>query len=145
MQKIERNKDKSYDVKIDWSSDLKLGELGEQTLIDILDSKSIEVKTDLMWQKTGNIALEIYCHGKPSGIQATKSDFWAVLNIIDGGAVGNIIILPTTSLKSFAKRVYTNIQNYPDCRIVQGGDNKSSTILLMPLEMAINHKKLLED
>jgi len=144
MQKIERNKDKTYDIRIDWSSDLKLGELGEQTLIDILNSKSIEVKTDLYWQKTGNIALEVYCNGKPSGIQSSKSDFWAIVNSYDG-EVGNIIILPTASLKRFAKQVYQNIKDYPDCRIVQGGDSRAATILLMPLDMAINHRKLLRE
>ena len=41
------------------------------------DKNKIEVKTERdWWFKTGNIAIEVECNGKPSGIMATKADYW---------------------------------------------------------------------
>ena len=38
---------------------------------------TIEVKSERnWWKKTGNIAIEYEYRGKPSGIYATKSDYW---------------------------------------------------------------------
>ena len=38
----------------------------------MLQDKKIEVKSERdMWQRTGNIAIEYQCYGKPSGIDAT--------------------------------------------------------------------------
>lgn len=39
------------------------------------ESKTYELKRDYKSQETGNIALEIKCNGKPSGIFASKADF----------------------------------------------------------------------
>ena len=35
-----------------------------------------EVKNELMVQRTGNVAIEIASRGNPSGIFATRSNFW---------------------------------------------------------------------
>ena len=43
----------------------------------LMDNKKIEIKTERdWWKKTGNIAIEYECNGKPSGIDKTESDFW---------------------------------------------------------------------
>lgn len=39
------------------------------------ESRTYELKRDYKSQETGNIALEIKCNGKPSGIFASKADF----------------------------------------------------------------------
>ena len=68
--------------------DLKYGQLREKKVHDIFSNKKIEVKTERdWWFKTGNIALEYECNGKPSGINATESDYW--IHIL---AKGNKII-----------------------------------------------------
>ena len=49
----------------------------EQQVADMLQDKKIEVKSERdVWQKTGNIAIEYESYGKPSGINATESDYW---------------------------------------------------------------------
>ena len=42
-------------------------------------SVKIEVKNDLKSSQTGNVAIEIICSGKPSGITTTKSNYWAIM------------------------------------------------------------------
>lgn len=37
---------------------------------------TFEVKNELMVTKTGNVAIEFTCRGKPSGIRITTADFW---------------------------------------------------------------------
>ena len=57
--------------------DLQYGQVREQMVADMLQNKKIEVKSERdVWQRTGNIAIEYECYGKPSGINATESDFW---------------------------------------------------------------------
>jgi hypothetical protein len=52
--------------------DLEYGKVREQQVADMLQDKKIEVKSERdVWQKTGNIAIEYECYGKPSGINAT--------------------------------------------------------------------------
>ena len=49
--------------------DLKWGEVREKQVADMLQNKTIEVKSERdMWQRTGNIAVEYESYGKPSGI-----------------------------------------------------------------------------
>ena len=56
--------------------DLAYGKLHEEKIISMLQDKKIEVKTERgMWSKTGNIAIEFESYGKPSGINATESDY----------------------------------------------------------------------
>ena len=57
--------------------DLEYGQVREQLVADMLQDKKIEVKSERdMWQRTGNIAIEYQSYGKPSGIDATESDYW---------------------------------------------------------------------
>ena len=48
--------------------------------MDLLHQKAgtkFEVKTERdWWHRTDNIAIEIACNGKPSGVMATKSEQW---------------------------------------------------------------------
>lgn len=45
-------------------------------LIDQSTGATIEVKHDRMIAKTGNVALEYECNGKPSGIKASTATYW---------------------------------------------------------------------
>ena len=71
--------------------DLQYGQLREQQVHDMFHNKKIEVKTERdWWKKTGNIAIEYECNGKPSGIDKTESDFW--IHILSNGT-GNYLSL----------------------------------------------------
>ena len=57
--------------------DLEFGSIREDKVAEMLCNKRIEVKSERgMWMDTGNIAIEYESYGKPSGIEATESDYW---------------------------------------------------------------------
>jgi hypothetical protein len=57
--------------------DLKYGKVREKEVAEMLQDKTIEVKSERnVWQKTGNIAIEFESYGKASGINSTESDYW---------------------------------------------------------------------
>jgi hypothetical protein len=43
---------------------------------------AIEMKEDFLTQKTGNVAVEFECRGKPSGINTTQSDLYIYKNTL---------------------------------------------------------------
>ena len=62
-----------------FDKDLKYGQERENRIVSILDKDKtkMEVKTERdWWFKTNNIAIEVECYGKPSGIMATEADYW---------------------------------------------------------------------
>ncbi len=63
--------------EFDFIADLEDANKRENELFDILNSKKIELKTEMReWVKTGNIFIEMECYGKPSGVMASQSYFW---------------------------------------------------------------------
>ena len=67
-----------------------------------IDSK-IEVKSERdIWQKTGNIAIEYECYGKPSGISSTEADYW-FHNLCIGEDTFATLVFKTDNLKSIIK------------------------------------------
>ena len=72
--KITFNRDSKFDIQ------LAQGQRTERRLADILKCGKIQFievkKEDWLWERTGNIAIEYECRGKPSGISLTKADFW---------------------------------------------------------------------
>jgi len=79
-----------------------------------------------VWQKTGNIAIEYECYGKPSGINATESDYW-FHNLCIGSETFATIVFDTASLK----RIIDNLDNK---RVVSGGDHNASKMYLLNLQ-----------
>ena len=71
--------------------DLEFGKMGEEFTQQVFEGNSkVEVKTERdIWVTTGNIAIEIRCNGKPSGLSTTESNVWIHLlahnNVIKGG------------------------------------------------------------
>jgi len=55
MGKTERTKEKYYDIKL---------------------TTTFEVKTDLQWEKTGNVAVELDGVNRRGGLAGTHADFW---------------------------------------------------------------------
>jgi hypothetical protein len=107
--------------------DLEYGKVREQQVADMLQDKKIEVKSERdVWQKTGNIAIEYECYGKPSGINATESDYW-FHNLCIGEDTFATIVFDTNSLK----RIIANLDKK---RSVSGGDNNASRMYLLNLQ-----------
>ena len=107
--------------------DLEYGKVREQQVADMLQDKKIEVKSERdVWQKTGNIAIEYECYGKPSGINATESDYW-FHNLCIGSETFATIVFDTASLK----RIIDNLDNK---RVVSGGDHNASRMYLLKLD-----------
>lgn len=123
MNKLEPNKKdrKKFDI------DLEYGKVREKQVADMLQDKKIEVKSERdVWQKTGNIAIEYECYGKPSGINATESDYW-FHNLCIGEETFATIVFDTQSLR----RIITNLDSK---RSVSGGDNNAARMYLLNLQ-----------
>ena len=88
-------------------------------MIDYIKPFSIEIKYDLYAKKSGNIAIEYFNtkQNKPSGINASKADFWVYY--LDNDSI-NIITL--TKLIKFTKTEQPH-------KIVDGGDNNAALML----------------
>ena len=116
--------------------DLKYGQEREQRLASILDKdkNKIEVKTERdWWFKTGNIAIEIECNGKPSGIMATKADYWVHI-LAEGDKDYCRLIFDTRTIKRLAKKYIGTLKN--------GGDGWRSRFVLIPLSEIFLPKNL---
>ena len=110
--------------------DLQYGQVREKIVANMLQDKKIEVKSERgMWLKTGNIAIEYECYGKPSGINATKSDYW-FHNLCVGDEVFATLVFETKMLK---KIINASI-NENQVRSVSGGDHNASRMYLMNIQ-----------
>ena len=126
MSKLEpKTKDrKKFDL------DLKYGQVREKIVANMLQDKKIEVKSERgMWLKTGNIAIEYESYGKPSGINATDSDYW-FHNLCVGDQVYGTLVFETKMLK----RIVNTSINENQVRSVSGGDHNASKMYLMNIQ-----------
>ena len=107
--------------------DLQYGEVREDKIADMLTNKKIEVKSERdLWQKTGNICIEYKSWGKPSGIDATESDYW-FHNLCIGDDEYCTLVFNTNTLKKIVKRL-------DSFKTVSGGDNRASQMYLLNLQ-----------
>jgi len=118
-----------YNSKFDL--DLKFGEEYEQGLEKLFKTKGkIEVKTERdKWIETGNIAIEIRCRGKKSGLSITESDWWFHI-LSEKGKVKGMICLPVEELKNICRVMIKN----GTAKKVMGGDDNESEMLLLPIK-----------
>ena len=110
--------------------DLSLGEKYEDSIAQILTIAKIEVKAEIdTWRKTGNIAIEIRCNGKLSGLSVTEADHWChVLSYKD--EIKMVLMFPIKELK----RIVKELTEKKEARVVMGGDNNLSQLVLIPLD-----------
>ena len=107
--------------------DLQYGKVREKNVASMLQDKKIEVKSERdMWQRTGNIAIEYQSYGKPSGIDATTSDYW-FHNLCVGEETFATLVFKTDSLRKI-------IKNLDKKKSVSGGDNNASRMYLLNLQ-----------
>ena len=107
--------------------DLEYGQVREKLVADMLQDKKIEVKSERdKWQKTGNIAIEYDCYGKPSGISVTEADYW-FHNLCIGDDTFCTLVFKVDNLKKLINKL-----DYK--RSVSGGDHNASRMYLLKLD-----------
>ena len=120
---------KEYDLHV--KEDMLFGRIGEEFTRELFEGNTkMEIKTERdIWKTTGNIAIEIRCKGKPSGISTTESSVWLQLlsykGVIEGG-----FILKVDLLKDKIKK----LQKSGDLKMVMGGDFNKSQMVLLPIK-----------
>ena len=114
-----------------WEKSLLKGKLGEDFTKGLIeDPVKIEIKTERdIWEKTGNIAIEIRCNGKPSGLSTTESSVWihllSVNSVIKGG-----FLFKVDQLKDKIKKLHES----GNLKMVMGGDDNLSQMALLPID-----------
>ena len=118
-----------------WDLDLKFGKMGEDFVADVFEGNSkVEVKTERdIWRTTGNIAIEIRCSGKASGLSTTESTIWIHLLAYNGVIEGGFIF-KVDQLKDKIKRLHKEKK----IKMVMGGDNNLSQMVLLPIKDLFN-------
>tara|TARA_R100001443_G_scaffold35589_8_gene49396 strand:- start:6814 stop:7248 length:435 start_codon:yes stop_codon:yes gene_type:complete len=109
--------------------DLLRGLNGEVEALQTLTGK-LEVKTDFKAYKTGNIAIEVECNGKPSGISTTEADWW-LFNIRIPKGESMMLIISASRLTKLAQ-MHLHMGHF-----VMAGDRNASKCVLVPIEQVI--------
>jgi len=115
--------------------DLNFGQIYEEKVRDIFEGDgSIEVKTERdIWQKTGNIAIEIRYRGKPSGISSTDAKWWIHVLTIHGD-FHNAFIFKVENLR----KLVTELVTTGKADIMKGGDGNQSELVRIPIKEIFN-------
>tara|TARA_B100000530_G_C15585113_1_gene340066 strand:- start:156 stop:566 length:411 start_codon:yes stop_codon:yes gene_type:complete len=117
--------------------DLAYGKVREDLIKDMLQDKKIEVKSERdVWKRTGNIAIEYQCYGKPSGINATEADYW-FHNLCVGEDVYATLVFKTENLKKIIDSLERKVS-------VSGGDHNASRMYLVSLQKLFDVKTIKE-
>ena len=96
---------KKYELNKNFTHDVKVQEVREKALGELLTNKTIELKTEMgMWKDTGNIAVEVKFDGKLSGIAKTKADHWWHTLELNGKPFVHIVF-DTETFKKHIERV----------------------------------------
>ena len=120
----------------DFDLDLKFGEFHEQLLFQALSKTgnvTVEVKTDRLAAKTGNLAVEFRYRGRPSGIQTTKSDEYFFVIVEQDGSIRYRLNIPTAKLKKIAYRRFMNGLT------TTGGQYNATEMILIPIIDLLNY------
>ena len=120
---------KEYDLKVE--EDMLFGKIGEKFTEELFEGNTkIEIKTERdIWKTTGNIAIEIRCKGKPSGISTTKSSVWIHL-LAQKGVIQGGFLFKVDLLKGKIKK----LQKEGRLVLKMGGDDNLSQMALLPIK-----------
>jgi hypothetical protein len=110
----------------DFKFDLEFGVLdGETWFHKLVTNKKVEVKSDRRTGETGNVYIEYWSRGKPSGISTSQADFY-VYKVGEDKA----ILISTSQLKQRIKQL---VEEGKARMNVKGGDNNTSLGILCKL------------
>ncbi len=112
-----------------FDKDLKFGQQYENELQQMIEGK-VEVKTDRLCEKTGNVFVEIEDRGKPSGINITHAEYYAFCLHKEERNKQTWVLISTKILKKLMKK-------YP---IKSGGDNYEARGHIIPKEHLLNYE-----
>ena len=115
-----KNSPEKFDIE------LLRGLNGEVQALDVLQGK-LEVKTDFKAYKTGNLAIEIECNGKPSGLQKSDTSWW-LFNIQIPTQQPLLLIITKNRL------VRLTMQHLHMGHWLMGGDRKLSKLVIIPVQ-----------
>ena len=120
---------KEYDLHV--KEDMLFGKLGEKFTEELFEGNhKIEIKTERdIWKNTGNIAIEIRCKGKPSGLSTTGSSVWIHL-LSKKGVIKGGFLFKVDELKGKIKKLHENGK----LKMVMGGDDNASQMALLPIK-----------
>lgn len=110
----------------DFKHDLEVGQVRERQLGELLESQTIEVKTDFRAYETGNVYVEYRSRYKPSGLATTQAD-WYCFYLSEN----HLLIIRTQRLKQLCRPYYGTKRD------VFGGDSNTSKGILLPLDELI--------
>lgn len=121
FEKVTFNRDNKYDIQ------LGQGHAAEERLVEILQNTKLELKTEnWLWEQTGNICIEYARGDRPSGIGATKADFW-VHELRREPDLLALVIVPMERMKALCRRAYSVGKK------AQGGDYGKTKVIKLPL------------
>jgi hypothetical protein len=104
--------------------DLDFAENAETWVKEILNGGlKVEVKSDKIAHRTGNVFVEVYSRGKPSGVSTTAADYW-IFRIDKNNSA---IIVSTLRLKELVKIFFVG-------NFTKGGDCDTSLGVLIPIK-----------
>ena len=111
--------------------DLEFGKIGEDFAEALFTNNTmVEVKTERdIWKTTGNIAIEIRCKGRPSGLSVTEAENWIHLLSYDGNIEGGFIF-KVSQLRDKIKKLHKEKK----AKMVMGGDFNMSQMVLLPIK-----------
>ena len=111
--------------------DLDFGKVGEMYIESVFEGDGkIEVKTERdIWKTTGNIAIEIRCNGKPSGVSTTEAHTWIHLLSYENMIVGGFLF-KVDDLKEKIRKLFDEKK----ANVVMGGDYNASQMVLLPIK-----------
>jgi len=119
------NDDSRFDI------DLRFGKMFEGKVSEMLKG-TVEVKTDRIWRRTGNIAIEVASRGNFSGICSTEADFWIQVLLDKDDSIFCCLCFPVPVLMRMCK------DKFVEGDIHSGGDDGTSEMVLFKLKELFN-------
>jgi hypothetical protein len=108
-------------VSVTWGEAKKEYDIVLET---IFGKTTFEVKEDFAHAKYGNVAVEYWCRGKPSGINVSKAKYW-IFKIHEKDGSKNLYMLTCRMLRSMI--LYKEYKR----KVENGGDPGSNTKLFL--------------
>jgi hypothetical protein len=126
----------------DFKYDLRIGQMSEIIIGQLLTNRTVEVKMDFEVHKTGNFYIEYESRNKPSGIANTEADYWILIAASEQGVrhrsedviveeedILYFLTIPTERLKHLCRTKYERMG-------VPGGDaNTSKGVLIKAINL----------
>jgi hypothetical protein len=81
-----------------------------------------EVKADRLAHRTGNLVIEFQCNKKPSGLTATKADYWYYF-VVDNNGNYDVYKFPVDELKELVIK--------ENCQKINGGNGYRSKMYVL--------------